>query len=348
MIFKFNKKKFFNSLKQGDVLFYRGPLSEFSVLFEFGHYDSSEDKLYWQTARVILGREPEYDKIGRTAKVANNGRIFEQEWSNTFTGLRRATSEEIERFEEAYDCYQAWNFETGKLQRQEVYMRPRHDMKLTRIQLMINPPEYLYFNGTVFKSAGLSMTSEKDAMFLAKDMIMYYDDRIELIPEGKYQTVCYYYAHNIREATDTERKLLILRANEVRDETERKRRRELCNILAGLAQNARKREAKVKKKVVLIEKEDMKKDVDKRTEERRIAELQHICDRMKTFHTKILVSKGPGFAWFPALYGYLTKQRKVMVVGGTIYKHCLLYKDHRWLLGHLYNYEDVPPEKPEK
>ena len=459
-----NTEKFLKSLKQGQVIKYRGFLSDETFLSEFGHYDENEDKVYWQTACVLLRNTATDDKVVNTGKIVYNGRIYEQVCADSNVRksfIRLASEKETKRFYEAYDRYIAKKIIQKKMTADEIYKFPENSTKISRTRLAVSPPKYMYAKDGhkeyIFKASPLTLSNECFFDVNYQEMILI-DDELKLQPDDCHRLVCDYdFASIVREATDTERKLLVVQAKQKQEKEERERKQlqkiskmdfselldtkigtvlytydgyatcifpygglkriegielvcykegclricstyqefkedhgtkpavrgfnslevlrlaepheisayeeekkkhtekserfrqqTICNIVAALEANARKREAKVKKKVVLIEKEDMKKDVDKRTEERRIAELQRICDRMKTFHTKILVSKGPGFAWFPALYGYLTKQRKVMVVGGTIYKHCLLYKDHRRLLGHLYNYEDVPPEKPEK
>ena len=103
-MFKFiNRKRFLKSLKPGQIIRHQGTISNIIILFEFGHYDDSKDRIYWQTARVELGRRPEDDVITNTASVQFDGKLFEQIADIYKNGFSLASKQEIKRFEDAYD-----------------------------------------------------------------------------------------------------------------------------------------------------------------------------------------------------------------------------------------------------
>jgi hypothetical protein len=72
-----NRKKFLKSLQPGQIVRHQGLISNIVVLFEFGHYDETKDKVYWQTARVQLGRQPEDDALTNEVILRFETRFFE-------------------------------------------------------------------------------------------------------------------------------------------------------------------------------------------------------------------------------------------------------------------------------
>jgi len=222
-MFRFtNKKKFLKSLQPGQIVRHQGLISNIVILFEFGHYDETKDKVYWQTARVQLGRQPEDDALTNTASVQFDGKVFEQVADNYKDGYSLASEKEIKRFEDVYDKFITGLYCEGKLSK--VYIRPNHDMHLSRLQLAVEPPVFLYIKSEaagecIFKAAPLTKTNdsrlnaENCFMINAKEMALV-NDKIELIPEGETRIIASYDNINIREATDTERKLLLIHAEE--------------------------------------------------------------------------------------------------------------------------------------
>lgn len=100
-----NRKKFLKSLQPGQIVRHQGLISNIVILFEFGHYDETEDKVYWHTARVQLGRQPEDDALTNTASVQFDGKLFEQVADNYKDGYSLASEKEIRRFEDVYDKF---------------------------------------------------------------------------------------------------------------------------------------------------------------------------------------------------------------------------------------------------
>lgn len=231
-MFKFiNRKRFLKSLKPGQIIRHQGTISNIIILFEFGHYDDSKDRIYWQTARVQLGRRPEDDVITNTASVQFDGKLFEQIADIYKNGFSLASKQEIKRFDDAYDKFITNLYCNGKISK-TLYIRPNHDMRLSRLQLAIEPPVYLYIKSEsagecIFKAAPLTMTNDSrlnaENCFIinAKEMALI-NDKIELIPEGETRGLGSYDNILIREATDTERTLLLLHAEEARKKERQK------------------------------------------------------------------------------------------------------------------------------
>ena len=230
-MFKFiNRKRFLKSLQPGQIVRHQGLISNIVVLFEFGHYDEAEDRVYWQTARVQLGHHSEGDFITNTARVQFDGKLFEQVADTDKDGYTLASKEETRRFEDAYDKFITGLYCEGKLSK--VYVRPNHDLRISRLQLAIEPPVLLYVKSEtagecIFKAAPLTMTNdsrlnaENCAMINAKEIALI-NDMIELIPNGDTRVIASYENVKIREATDTERKLLMLHAEEAYKKEQKK------------------------------------------------------------------------------------------------------------------------------
>ena len=222
-MFRFtNKKKFLKSLQPGQIVRHQGLISNIVILFEFGHYDEIKDKVYWQTARVQLGRQPEDDALTNTASVQFDRNVFEQVADNYKDGYSLASEKEIRRFEDVYDKFITGLYCEGKLSK--VYIRLNHDLHLSRLQLAVEPPVFLYIKSDaagecIFKAAPLTKTNdsrlnaENCFMINAREMALV-NDKIELIPEGETRIISSYDNIKIREATDTERKLLLIHAED--------------------------------------------------------------------------------------------------------------------------------------
>lgn len=328
-----NRKKFLKSLQPGQIVRHQGLLSNTVVLFEFGHYDESEDKVYWQTARVLLGHKPEEDTLTNTASVQFDGKIFEQVADYYIDGYSLASEKEIRRFEEVYDKFITGLYCEGKMSK--VYVRPNHDERLTRLQLAVEPPVFLYIKSDaagecIFKAAPLTMTNdswlnaENCFMLNAKEMVLI-NDKIELIPEGETRNLGSYDNIVIREATDTERKLLLIQSKEalkegyVNDDE--------INIL-------KKEHAKW---LHQQQEEEQKKTTQTKTKKRDIE------PRFRPFISKILVSNGKDDVWRPAIFGCISESfQRYMIVGGQQYKYCIPYRGNQHLIGKKFNSSDMP------
>lgn len=222
-----NATKFLKSLKPGQIIKYHQPFTSFYYLFEFGHYEPDSNRLFWQTAMIV--KRPSITTVLETASVVENGRIFEQKLfeNRSFKNLSIAEQADILIYENEYDKYITIQWCEGKLQRNQVYFRPASDARLTRLKLAIDPPEYLYVHSNIageciFKSDALSYFGEEFCIYCKEKALV--NDNIEVFPEGEVRVIASYENSNIREATDSERKLLIVRANDkLRQEKQNKK-----------------------------------------------------------------------------------------------------------------------------
>ena len=233
------RKKFLKSLKQGQIIRHHGLLTNIYELMEFGHYNEQEDRVYFQRAKVVAGNYSESDGVVQIAKVSKSGDpyIYEQIADDNKGGsYSLASVDEIERFEDAYDkqLLKFYLADDGSMDGVGAYIRERTDGRLTRLALASDPPRYLYIR----TERGDNMTMEFDRIapvvnmgygIFAKGMYLLGDKIQEL--EGNNYVCRYEAATEIREATDTERKLLVVQARDVQKKREATKKMDFEELL---------------------------------------------------------------------------------------------------------------------
>lgn len=211
------RKKFLKSLKQGQIIRHRSLFTNIYELMEFGYYDEQKDLVYFQRAKVVADNHPSSDRVVQISKVAKSGvsYIYEQIADDNKGGsYSLASVDEIERFEDAYDKQLLKFYLTDNVSMDDVgdYVRERTDGRLTRIALASDPPRYLYIKVksgecVIMEFGHIAPVGNVGYGLSAKGMYLL-DDKIQELEGDNY--VCRYeVATEIREATDTERKLLV-------------------------------------------------------------------------------------------------------------------------------------------
>lgn len=211
------RKKFLKSLKQGQIIRHRSLFTNIYELMEFGYYDEQRDRVYFQRAKVVAGNHSSSDRVVRIAKVSKSGDsyIYEQIIDDNKGGsYSLASVDEIERFEDTYDkqllkFYLADNVSMDDV---GVYVRERTDGRLTRIALASDSPRYLYIKTergecVIMEFGRIAPVGNVGYGLTAKGMYLL-DDKIQEF-EGENYVCRYETATEIREASDTERNLLI-------------------------------------------------------------------------------------------------------------------------------------------
>lgn len=238
------RKKFLKSLKQGQIIRHHGLFTNIYELMEFGHYDEQEDRVYFQRAKVVAGNYSESDGVVKIAKVSKSGDpyIYEQIADDNKGGsYSLASFDEIERFEDAYDkqLLKFYLADDGSMDGVGAYIRERTDGRLTRLALASEHPRYL----SIKTERGECVIIEFDRIapvinmgygIFAKGMYLLGDEIQEL--EGDNYVCRYEAATEIREATDTERKLLIVHVRDVqkkREATKKMDFKELLDVKIG-------------------------------------------------------------------------------------------------------------------
>lgn len=212
-----SKKSFFQDLKSGTLLCenHRNILdSGYVRLFEFGHLDEESGKVYWQTA--IYYTDSGHYEFTDMAAIRHDGKLFEQKEYKHYSdcsNIRLANELEKSEYYDALDCKYTWQYCQKLISKQDLYVRPiENSERLSRLRLAVNPPEYLYvktgINEMIFKTAPLTMKNASQGVINYKEMIAI-NDEARLCEKGKIYPACDYNDALIREATDSERKLLI-------------------------------------------------------------------------------------------------------------------------------------------
>ena len=238
------RKKFLKSLKQGQIIRHRGLFTNIYELMEFGHYNEQEDRVYFQRAKVVAGNYSESDGVVQIAKVSKTGDpyIYEQIADDNKGGsYSLASVDEIERFEDAYDkqLLKFYLADDGSMDGVGAYIRERTDGRLTRLALASDPPRYLYIKTergecVIMEFARIAPVVNMGYVIFAKGMYLLGDEIQEL--EGDNYVCRYEAATEIREATDTERKLLVVQARDVqkkREATKKMDFKELLDVKIG-------------------------------------------------------------------------------------------------------------------
>ena len=221
------RKKFLKSLKQGQIIRHRSLFTNIYELMEFGHYDEQKDCVYFQRAKVVAGNYSGSDRVAQIAKVSKSGDsyIYEQIADDNKGGsYSLASVDGIERFEDAYDK-QLLKFYLAKVSMDDVgdYVRERTDGRLTKIALASDPPRYLYIRTKhgdymIMEFERIAPVGNVGYGLFAKGMYLFGDEIQEL--EGDNCVCRYEAATEIREATDTERKLLLVHVRNVQKKRE--------------------------------------------------------------------------------------------------------------------------------
>lgn len=238
------RKKFLKSLKQGQIIRHHGLLTNIYELMEFGHYNEQEDRVYFQRAKVVAGNYSESDGVVQIAKVSKSGDpyIYEQIADDNKGGsYSLASVDEIERFEDAYDkqLLKFYLADDGSMDGVGAYIRERTDGRLTRLALASDPPRYLYIKTergecVIMEFARIAPVVNMGYGLFAKGMYLLGDEIQEL--EGDNYVCRYEAATEIREASDTERKLLVVQARDVQKKCEATKKmdfEELLNVKSG-------------------------------------------------------------------------------------------------------------------
>ena len=175
--------------------------------------------VYWQTGMLYVDNgRIEFQDL---AAIRCDGRIYEQKeykYCSKCSNLRLATKEEQETYYNELDCKLTWQYCQRIIQRQDLCLdviRLGKYEKLTRLRLAVNPPEYLYVKvrkaENIFKSAALTMKDNRTSLINWKDCMLN-DNTIAIGDKDKTYALDFYdNVDEIREATETERKLLILK-----------------------------------------------------------------------------------------------------------------------------------------
>ena len=210
------RKKFLKSLKQGQIICHRSLFTGINELMEFGHYDEQEDCVYFQRAKVDANKHYGSDSVVQMAKISKSGDsyIFEQiADDNKGWSYSLASVDEIERFEDAYDMrlLKLYHADAGSMNGVGDYIRERTDGRLNRFVLTIDPPRYLYIRTTGGSNVIMEFARIAPEMIgyglYAKGMYLLGDEIHEL--KGDNYVCRYEDTAEIREPTDTERKLLV-------------------------------------------------------------------------------------------------------------------------------------------
>ena len=210
-------KKLVVGFKQGDIIKCKKRFADEYYLFEFRKYDERDDIIFWQGAVVkvaYVAYVVKYDKY-------YNNDIYRQYEFRDYKGrLTLADANEKREFENAIDLYMAVGYLKGNLSKSEVHIRP-YD-KTTRIQLALDPPEYLYMKSSIagvciFKFAEIR-EYDGSCGILCKEMALV-NKEIEIIDSGEIRALGEYKKNmTIRPATREEIALLNSKAKEKRNE----------------------------------------------------------------------------------------------------------------------------------
>jgi hypothetical protein len=206
---------------------------------EFGHYDEREDRVYFQRAKVVAGNCSESDGVVQIAKVSKSDEsyIFEQIADDNKGGsYSLASVDEIGQFEDAYDkkLLKYYLADDGSMDKIGCYIRERTDGRLSRLALASDPPRYLYIKTecggcVIMEFERISPVVNMEYGIFAKGMYLL-DDKIQELEEDIH--VCRYEdATEIREATDTERKLLVDKAGDVQKKREAMKKMDFKELL---------------------------------------------------------------------------------------------------------------------
>ena len=212
------RKKFLKSLKPGQIICHRSLrlLKNTYELMEFGHYDEQEDRVYFQRAKVVADNHSSSDRVVQIAKASksDDSYIYEQIADDNIGGsYSLASVDEIERFEDAYDKLLLTFYLADDERMDNVsYILERSDGRLTRFVLAIDSPRYLYIKTkggqyVIMEFGRIAPVGNVGYGLFAKGMYLLGDEIQRL--EGVNYVCRYEGTTEIREATDTERKLIV-------------------------------------------------------------------------------------------------------------------------------------------
>lgn len=220
------RKKFLKSFKQGQIIRHSSMFSNIYELMEFGHYDEQKKRVYFQRAKVDVGSYSEVGDVVQIAKVSKSGDsyIFEQIADDNKGGLYLPASvDQIELFEDAYDKWMSKSYVADAVSMDSVgVFVKKTDGRLTRFVLTSDPPRYLYirvnYTNIIMEFGRIAPVGNVGYGLFAKGMYLFGDEIQEL--EGDNCVCRYEAATEIREATDTERKLLLVHVRNVQKKRE--------------------------------------------------------------------------------------------------------------------------------
>ena len=369
------------------------------MLFEFGHFDDDTGYVYWQRAKVKF-----MDNLAvvNTADIKCDKKIYEQKELGKISNIgiiRKATLNEQIIFEENVDEYLTKMWFNGVLDKNDVTIGSCPDGRMSMLKLVADPPLYTYLRVIgappedvfIFKTAPLCYDNNGKFIINAKEMLLINDEVRIIEPNETMMVCCYSDVSELREATDSEKKLLLIQANDKKKITTVNEKLGVSDLflvefgaMMFAASSSRnyvfpcKGYTKDGENAILhydnclimdlnneyfINGDDYVRQIDYNSikilrfandyeislyKEREYSFMHKMSTPMnfekvlKPFSTKVLVSDGPGDIWRPAIFGCIVDDdvQRYMIVGGQKFRHCVLYKQFRNLLG--MKFEKVP------
>ena len=196
--------------------------SRWFMLFEFGHFDDDTGYVYWQRAKVKF-----QDNIVfvNTADIKCDKKIYEQKELGKISNIgiiRKATLNEQIIFEENVDEYLTKMWFNGVLDKNDVTIGSYPDGRMSMLKLVADPPVYTYLRVIgaspedvfIFKTAPLCYDNNGKFIINAKEMLLINDEVRIIEPDETMMVCCYSEVSALREATDSERKLLLIKADD--------------------------------------------------------------------------------------------------------------------------------------
>lgn len=197
------------------------------MLFEFGHFDDDTGYVYWQRAKIKFQGNMVFVN---TADINNDMKMYEQMELGKISDIgivRKAMQNEIIFFEEHLDEYLVKLWFNGVINKNNVVIGSYLDGRLSMLKLVADSPVYTYLRVIgkqpedvfIFKTAPLCYDNNGNFIINAKEMLMM-NDEVRLIEPDKTMMVCFYSEVTaLREATDSERKLLVIKADDKKKNT---------------------------------------------------------------------------------------------------------------------------------
>lgn len=223
-----NNKIDIKRCKNGEIVKYRKKYGSDNqiVMFEFGHLNN--DDVYWQAEVVVLGDLSQNDYVYETSKISQD-RIYEQRPFNFNGGLfDYPTGEELIRYDNAVDRYyvKLWN-SGSNICPTDIHQRIRFDHKISLTALFINPPKYLFaktkFSNTyIFEFGRITYSAVNEQSMIYSNGTYLYN--VKLINQKETFIDAYDNLIELREATETERKPLVIQSKDNQDELEKKKK----------------------------------------------------------------------------------------------------------------------------
>jgi len=231
-----NDKINLRHVSNGQVVKYRGKYGtkKRTILFEFGHFE--DNTVYWQADIVVLSERPQNDYVILTSKIVDDTIYEQRPFDDNGGTFDYPTPEELIRYDQAVDLYyvKLWNG-SGKLSKTDVHQRKRFDNKISMMSLYVNPPKYLFAKSNqgstyIFEFGRVSYGSVNNCAISSNGYRLYNDKITEKPGEISFFTN-YDCLIELREATETEKKLLFLQAVEAHKKAEKTKKMDFSELL---------------------------------------------------------------------------------------------------------------------